>query len=244
MSSKMRKVRGIDQRLPVFLFLVPHRADKARGGGGGGGGLGGLGGGGFGGRDIAISPVLSRPRPLPRGSVIGDRPEPGIRPTPARYLFSLSCKAFTASSKSWTPNCSPFTAPLIWRITTACSSGFMSCHCLSSSATFVSPHPVDGGAPHARCDSGAAPPGASTASLKTGHPGSRMARAWMAATNKCLAKSSKCRTGMFKSNASPVRASRMWTLASEHHEDRTPRHGYAATREAATAAFAKSWRRN
>jgi hypothetical protein len=27
-----------------------------------------------------------------------------------------------------------------------------------------------------------------------------------------------------------------------HHEDRTPTHGYAATREAAMAAFVKSWR--
>jgi hypothetical protein len=35
----------------------------------------------------------------------------------------------------------------------------------------------------------------------------------------------------------------MWTLASGHHEDRTPTHGYEATREAAMAAFAKSWRR-
>jgi hypothetical protein len=34
-----------------------------------------------------------------------------------------------------------------------------------------------------------------------------------------------------------------WTLAYEHHEDRTPTHGYTATREAAMAAFAKSWRR-
>src|SRR6516225_1535545 len=98
---------------PSFLFLAPHRADKARGGFGGGGGLGGLGGGGFGGRDID-------------------------------YLFSLSCKVFTASSRSWMRNCSPFTAPLICRITTACSSGFMSCQRLSSSATFVSPQPVDG----------------------------------------------------------------------------------------------------
>jgi hypothetical protein len=32
-------------------------------------------------------------------------------------------------------------------------------------------------------------------------------------------------------------------LAFGHHEDRTPIHGYAATREAAMAAFAKSWRR-
>jgi hypothetical protein len=35
----------------------------------------------------------------------------------------------------------------------------------------------------------------------------------------------------------------MWTLAFGYHEDRTPTHGYAATREAAMAAFAKSWRR-
>jgi hypothetical protein len=35
----------------------------------------------------------------------------------------------------------------------------------------------------------------------------------------------------------------MWTLAFGHHENRTPRHGYAATREAVMAAFAKSRRR-
>jgi hypothetical protein len=35
----------------------------------------------------------------------------------------------------------------------------------------------------------------------------------------------------------------MWTLAFGHHEDHTPTHGYVATREAAMAAFAKSWRR-
>jgi hypothetical protein len=46
---------------------------------------------------------------------------------------------------------------------------------------------------------------------------------------------------IFKANASPVRASWMWTLAFWHHEDRTPTHGYEATREAAMAAFAKSW---
>jgi len=34
----------------------------------------------------------------------------------------------------------------------------------------------------------------------------------------------------------------MWTLAFGYHEDRPP-HGYAETREAAMAAFAKSWRR-
>jgi len=34
----------------------------------------------------------------------------------------------------------------------------------------------------------------------------------------------------------------MWTLLL-YHEGRTPTHGYEATREAAMAAFAKSWRR-
>jgi hypothetical protein len=45
---------------------------------------------------------------------------------------------------------------------------------------------------------------------------------------------------IFKVNAAPVGQPWMWTLAFEHHEDRTPRHGYAATREAAMAAFAKA----
>jgi hypothetical protein len=35
----------------------------------------------------------------------------------------------------------------------------------------------------------------------------------------------------------------MRTLAFWHDEDRTPTHGYEAAREAAMAAFAKSWRR-
>jgi hypothetical protein len=48
---------------------------------------------------------------------------------------------------------------------------------------------------------------------------------------------------IFKANAAAVGMAWMWTLAFEHHEDRTPTHGYAATREAAMAAFAKSWRR-
>jgi hypothetical protein len=34
-----------------------------------------------------------------------------------------------------------------------------------------------------------------------------------------------------------------FSLAFGHHDDRTPTHGYEATREAAMAAFAKSWRR-
>jgi hypothetical protein len=32
-------------------------------------------------------------------------------------------------------------------------------------------------------------------------------------------------------------------IAVRDHEDRTPTHGYEPTREAAMAAFAKSWRR-
>jgi hypothetical protein len=48
---------------------------------------------------------------------------------------------------------------------------------------------------------------------------------------------------IFKVNAEPVGTPWMWTLAFGHHEDRTPTHGYAETREAAMAAFAKSWRR-
>ena len=43
--------------------------------------------------------------------------------------------------------------------------------------------------------------------------------------------------------AAPEARPWMWTLAYGYHEDRTPTHGYAETREAAMAAFAKSWRR-
>ena len=38
-----------------------------------------------------------------------------------------------------------------------------------------------------------------------------------------------------KAAAVPVGMSWMWTLAFGYHEDRTPTHGYAATREAAMA---------
>jgi hypothetical protein len=48
---------------------------------------------------------------------------------------------------------------------------------------------------------------------------------------------------IFKVHAAPVGMPWMWTLAFGHHEDRAPTHGYEATREAAMAAFAKSWRR-
>jgi hypothetical protein len=47
---------------------------------------------------------------------------------------------------------------------------------------------------------------------------------------------------IFKVHAAPVGSPWMWTLDLWHCEDRTPTHGYAATREAAMTAFAKSWR--
>jgi hypothetical protein len=46
---------------------------------------------------------------------------------------------------------------------------------------------------------------------------------------------------IMKAAAKPPDASWLWTYGQ--HEDRTPTHGYEATREAAMAAFAKSWRR-
>jgi hypothetical protein len=46
---------------------------------------------------------------------------------------------------------------------------------------------------------------------------------------------------IFNAVASPVGSPWMWTLAFGHHEDHTPTHGYAETREAAMAAFTKSW---
>ena len=48
---------------------------------------------------------------------------------------------------------------------------------------------------------------------------------------------------IFKANPAPVGSPWMWTLAFGHHEDRTPTHSYAESREGAMAAFAKSWRR-
>jgi hypothetical protein len=48
---------------------------------------------------------------------------------------------------------------------------------------------------------------------------------------------------IMKVAAKPANASWLWTLAYDCHEDPTPTHGYEPTREAALAAFAKSWRR-
>jgi hypothetical protein len=47
---------------------------------------------------------------------------------------------------------------------------------------------------------------------------------------------------IFNANAAPVGSPWMWTLIFPHHAGRSPTHGYEATREAAMAAFAKSWR--
>ena len=55
--------------------------------------------------------------------------------------------------------------------------------------------------------------------------------------------SQKCHSTQLSEIAAPVGITWMWTLAYGHHEDRTPIYGYEPTREAARAAFAKSWRR-
>ena len=46
-----------------------------------------------------------------------------------------------------------------------------------------------------------------------------------------------------KAAAKPTDASWLWSLAYGYHEDRMPTHGYEPTRDAAMAAFARSWRR-
>ena len=48
---------------------------------------------------------------------------------------------------------------------------------------------------------------------------------------------------IMKVHVAPVGSPWMWALAFGQHEDRTPTHGYAATCEAAMAAFANSWQR-
>src|SRR5262249_57355898 len=47
--------------------------------------------------------------------------------------------------------------------------------------------------------------------------------------------------GRIMKGASPEGAPWVWTLAFGRQRDRTPTHGYAAMREAAMVAFAKSW---
>jgi hypothetical protein len=48
---------------------------------------------------------------------------------------------------------------------------------------------------------------------------------------------------IMKAEAAPVGLPWMWTLIFGYYEDRSPTYGYEPTRVAATAAFAKSWRR-
>jgi hypothetical protein len=49
---------------------------------------------------------------------------------------------------------------------------------------------------------------------------------------------------IFKATTSPgVGTPWIWILAYGDHKDRTPTHGYAATREAAMQAFGRSWYR-
>src|SRR5690349_3538710 len=60
---------------------------------------------------------------------IGKFPSPGSepervftsgQPAIADEILNVERRCFTASSRSWTRNCSPFTALPIWRIATAC----------------------------------------------------------------------------------------------------------------------------
>jgi hypothetical protein len=44
---------------------------------------------------------------------------------------------------------------------------------------------------------------------------------------------------IMEAEAAPVGLPWMWTLIFDYHKDRSPTHGYEATREAAMAAFAK-----
>ena len=46
---------------------------------------------------------------------------------------------------------------------------------------------------------------------------------------------------IFKATTPPVGTPWMWTLAYGDREDRTPTHGYEATRHGAMQAFARSW---
>ena len=48
---------------------------------------------------------------------------------------------------------------------------------------------------------------------------------------------------IMKAAAVPEGTPWLWTLIYGHRENWTPTHGYEPTREAAMAAFAKSWRR-
>jgi hypothetical protein len=48
---------------------------------------------------------------------------------------------------------------------------------------------------------------------------------------------------IYRSDAMPKDGQWFWGLAYGQHEDRSPTHGNEPTREAAMAAFAKSWRR-
>jgi hypothetical protein len=48
---------------------------------------------------------------------------------------------------------------------------------------------------------------------------------------------------IFEATTSPAGTPWMWRFAYGNHEDRTPTHGYEATRQAAMQAFARSWHR-
>jgi hypothetical protein len=74
-----------------------------------------------------------------------------------------------------------------------------------------------------------------------GAPASRPSREWSDDDFDVLAEGEVVGR-IFKADVSAARP-RMWTLDIGHYEHHSPTHGYAATREAAMAAFGKSWRR-
>ena len=65
--------------------------------------------------------------------------------------------------------------------------------------------------------------------LRTANAGERAASAGSQAARKQIGR-------IMKAAAVPVGMSWMWTLAFGYHEDRTPTHGYEATREEAMAS--------
>src|SRR5262249_53510280 len=135
----------------------------------------------------------------------------------------------------------------------------MSCQRLSSSATFVSPQPVDWAA-HLM------------PTVIAGRPRPEQALRCPKRVRPCifmvmdpapliLKRASASRPSgerseddydvlaegvvvgrIMRAIVAPVESPLFWTLAYGYHHNRRPSHGYAATREAAMAAFAKSWR--
>jgi hypothetical protein len=70
---------------------------------------------------------------------------------------------------------------------------------------------------------------------------------WVAAAGVAVATHVRCAEspgrGQWHSRGKFSASELYWPGAFDHHADRVPTNGYEATRQAAMAAFAKSWRR-